>query len=160
MWVLGSSLSISVTLSCGPCCFLSIDNICTGSWALIILLSGSLEMHPKDWLWLFDGLCPPTSSCARCNHSQSAEVYGLFLVFPNSRSRCPGVELAGLMAQIFFPALLFQTISSMLIWITCMRIWTWLNMGVIATASAGEILYWSILCTNSRWNWAPKSAHR
>lgn len=58
----------------------------------------------------------PASSRARCNQSQSSEVYDLFLVVPNVRSRCPGVELAGLMAYLnIFQILLFQTTSSTLI---------------------------------------------
>ena len=42
----------------------------------------------------------PASSHARCNHSQSSEVYDLFLVLPNVWSRCPCDELARLMAYL------------------------------------------------------------
>ena len=73
----------------------------------------------------------PASSHARCNHSQSSEVYDLFLVLPNVRSRCPSDELAGLMAYLnifqvcsFRPLLpcgylLCENMSVMKLWYAC-----------------------------------------
>lgn len=70
-----------------------------GSSAPHIPLPARLEKHPRISCGSLDGP-HPASSRARCNHSQSSEVYDLFLVVPNVRSRCPGVELAGLMAYL------------------------------------------------------------
>lgn len=78
---------------------LPLINGCPGSLASLIPLPVRLEKHPRiscGWL----DRPHPAASRARCNHSQSSEVYDLFLVVPNVRSRCPGVELAGLMAYL------------------------------------------------------------
>lgn len=91
--------SLPIILSCDPCLSFPVDKCLHRLLSSMYSPAKRLETHPEDQLWLLEGP-HPASPRARCNHSQSSEVYDLFLVVPNVRSRCPSVELAALLTYL------------------------------------------------------------
>lgn len=130
---------------------------CQRGWKSILRINGGWFEGPR-----------PASSHARCNHSQSSGVYDLFLVVPNVRSRCPSVELAGLMAYLnifqvcyFRPLLphgyhLYQNMSVVKSWNSCqICLQSFISVVIILSVSTN----WINPERKSIWSWPPKSFH-
>lgn len=101
-WALVLQGAYLIRLSVALSCDLDLPFLLINGWAGSLApftLPELLEMHLRISYGWPEGP-HPASSHARCNRSQSSEVYDLFLVLPNVQSRCPCDELARLMAYL------------------------------------------------------------